>query len=217
MAAKIQNIIGPSAEELIRDRIKEILDTEFANQAVLCAAHDPVIPFDVPSVFTERYVAVDQQEGSVIVVRLYDGLFTNKDQESQNGDYQFFIDCYSYSEQIGSADAYYLSEAKTQRLMALVRSILQDTSYRTLGFTPTAKGGFMSIRAVNVPQIKVGTRVDMPDALAETCGRVIMSVDVAEYVEAKATAAFLESYSFIGVGVPADAEVGYCVDEIIIP
>lgn len=217
MPALIQSIIPPSAMELIRDRIKEILDTEFAGQAALCAAHVPPIPFDVPTIFTERYVTVDQQEGSVIVVRLNDGVYSNKDQESVNGDYEFYIDCYAYSEEIGTSDAYYLSSKKMEKLMALVRSILQDQSYRTLGFTPPAKGGFLNIRAVNIARMKVGTRVDMPDALAETCGRVTLAVEVGEVVESKLTALFLESLSQIGVGGPIVDGIGYQVNEIIEP
>ena len=208
--AKIENIIGQSAVEQIRDRIALILGVEFLQQSVLCAAHDPVIPFDLPSIFTERYVSIDQQEGSVIVVRVNDGQYSNKDQKDVTGDYQFFIDCYSYSEQVGVVEAYYLSSVKMERLMMLVRAILQDQSYRTLDFLPPGRGGGLNVKATNVSMIKVGTRTDMPDSLAETCGRVFFSVEVAESVENKDTVALAGSYNKFYMGV---TDKGYQVIE----
>ena len=154
--------------------------------------------------------SIDQQEKSVIIVRVDDGMYSNKDQKDVTGDYQFFIDCYSYSEQIGSDGAYYLSSVKMQRLMRLVRAILQDQSYRTLDFTPPAKGGTINVKATNVVKMKIGTRADMPDSLAETCGRVMFSVEVSESVENKATVALADSYNTFYMGI---TDKGYQVIE----
>lgn len=201
--AKIKSVIPASALEQIRDRIGMVLKVEFANQAALCAANTPPIPFDEPSVHIERYVSIDQQEGSVIVVRVNDGQYSNKDQKDVTGNYEFFIDCYAYSEQVGEDAAYYLSSVKMERLVMLVRAILQDQGYRTLDFTPAQ----INIKDTNVTMIKIGTRTDLPDSLAETCGRVFFSVEANESVENKPSVPLVTSYNQFKIG--ENGLVGY--------
>lgn len=182
----IQGIIPTQKFELIRDRIVEILQDEYASQKALCDAHDPVIPFTVPTIYNERRGQVDFQEDEVIIVKLGKAVYSNEDGELAMGTYTFFIDVFGYEQSEHDADdafeGWYLSAKKLHKNFGLIRAILRDKDYLQLGWSNDTTINISSTRIEGfIPEV----RSDGQDTNSETYGRMIFEVDAYEYVEDK--------------------------------
>lgn len=180
----IQGIIPTQKFELIRDRIVEILQAEYANQKALCDANDPVIPFTVPSIYCERRGQVDFQEDEVIIVKLGKAVYSNEDGEVAMGTYTFLIDVFGYDhgETDDPFEGWYLSAKKMHKNFGLIRAILRDKDYLQLGWSNDTTINISSTRIESfIPEV----RSDGEDANSETYGRMFFEVDAYEYVEDK--------------------------------
>ncbi len=138
--AKILNIIPPQNYELIRDRIALVLADEIDNQVVL--SYDPYI--DV-TVYCERTKTFDKTEMPAVNVSLANGSYGNKHQGSIDGTYIFNIDVYVNSKSTLAQDGDVRSAFNLQKLLGIVRYVLEDPLYKTLGFAP----GFIMTSKVN--------------------------------------------------------------------
>jgi hypothetical protein len=90
--ALIDNLIGQSSFELIRNKIGEILATELAHQFYL--DDDEVLSADV---WVERFVKFDASACPAINVRLATGDYSNQNQGHTDGEYIFNIDFYTFA------------------------------------------------------------------------------------------------------------------------
>lgn len=118
--------------ELVRDQIGAIIKTELAGQVVLQPTEEAIK--DV-KVFIDRLVVSNKAELPLINIFLDTGNFNNQDVEAQDGVYIFNIDFY-VSGKSGSNEARgdTRSLRDLQRLMGVIRAIIQSAKYLTLGF-----------------------------------------------------------------------------------
>lgn len=158
--------------ELIRDRIGAILATEIAYQASLDTT------LEVPSkIDIERFIPYNADtEFPAINVNFWKGEYGNTDVRKTEGTYYFNIDCYADSPNVGTVRGDKLATAKLQRIMGLVRAILKNPAYITLGFVADVIG------QVEIQGIYVANKSIVPDALNETVGRVILKIRALETV-----------------------------------
>lgn len=171
--AKLNYIIDSQAYEKIRDRIGEILADEISNQATL----DTVAGADINAkVWAERTQAFSHTETPAVNILLARGDYSNSDATMDDGTYLFQIDAYTSSkaDTVKGKNGDLIAAQKLQRLMGIIRTILTDSAYRTLGFSaPFIEGcGITGISFLD-PQI-------VTDTISVHTGRIIFSVRVPE-------------------------------------
>lgn len=165
--SKITTIIGRQAYELIRNRIGEILIDELATQTTLGNVYTNAI------VTVEGLNVVDTTEASIVKISLSDGEFSNEHAGSSDGVYIFNIDCFCKSKSSSTVDGNAKAAEKAQALMGIIRYILKDPQYRTLGFTAGFIGG------CTVQGIKIG-EAETKDLFNVVGGRLTFKVKALE-------------------------------------
>ena len=172
MAAQIPTLIPPESFELVRDRIAQILAEEITNQFSLGGEE----ALDLTQVALERTVPFDKTELPCVNVNLQRS--TQEDQIAVNTNEVtlFNIDCYQSGITSNTNQGDVLAKLKLHRLMGVVRSVLENPRYKTLGFNP----GFVMNRHVVSMDF---APVDNQDALSISMGRVLLSVKVPENTE----------------------------------
>lgn len=175
MPALITSAIPSANFELVRDKIAEILTLELANQYALTG--DPDIN---AAIYKERSIDVDLSEAPAINVCFSTGNYDNKDSRQVDGTYFYNIDFYANAATEDSDRGDELAMAKTQRLMAIVRYILEHPSYRTLGFARP------SLSHTSVQSLGIVEPQDNNDATHPAFGRIVYKVRVPETVSLSA-------------------------------
>lgn len=169
--AIITTIAGSQSFELVRDRIGEILASEFLSQYNLTLDEDLNL-----KVWVERAVPFSYAELPAINVTMPRGELNFQTQLQSNGVYKFAIDCYTKgktNEDNEGGDADTLSVLKLHKIMGRVRSILEHSIYKTLGFSQP----FIMNRHVE-SILPLGNGKESTGS--ETIGRVILSVRIAD-------------------------------------
>lgn len=169
--ALINTIIPTSAFERIRDRVGAILMEEIANQYTLTSDED----INVARVWVERFVTVDYTDTPTITVSYAAGDLANQHPGQSNATLLYNIDCYASSATINGVDGFTVATFKMHKLMRIVRAILEDAQYKTLGFTPP----FVMNRQILSMRIAEPTS---KDATSTIMGRLVLSVKVPEVV-----------------------------------
>lgn len=165
--SKITTLIGRQAYELIRNRIGEILIDELAAQTTLGNQYTSV------DVTVEGLNVVNTTETSVVKISLADGEFSNEHAGASDGVYLFNIDCFCKAKSSAGVEGNYKAAEKTQALMGIIRYILKDPQYRTLGFTAGFIGG------CTVQSIKIG-EAEQKDLFNVVGGRLVFKVKALE-------------------------------------
>lgn len=129
--SKINTVIPKQKFEYIRDRVFEIIMSEFEGQYL--QSYDPDLDL---SVFIERSTPLDKTELPGIVVSLAAGNFGNKNQGSVDGTYQINIDHYTSAKSAAGVSGDTYAAKKLHKILGISRAILEDPIYKTLGFTP---------------------------------------------------------------------------------
>lgn len=130
MAALIEEKIQPQNFELIRTRIGEILTLELANQVTLIGDNNLNA-----TVWEERFTPFTNDEMPAINVSLDNGTNDQYNPIDDRFDYQYNIDVYTKSKGTALEIGDLKSQQVLQRLCGIVRAILRDSHYTTLGFS----------------------------------------------------------------------------------
>lgn len=165
MASKITYPITAQGFELVRDRIGEILIEELANQFVLNP--DPDINCGVS---IERSTPYNKTELPAVNISLFNGTYGKKEQRGVEGVYQYNLDVFHASKAKGAVGGDTLSAKKLQKLMGLVRFILENPIYKTIGFAP----GF--IGRVWFTEMGISDVKEKDDGVNTIMGRLILNV-----------------------------------------
>ena len=164
----INQAIGAQAFEVIRERVGEILADELDMQFQL--TYDALME---ATVYIERHVPFNQSELPAVNVQLARVPLDNHDQLNTDGSQIFFIDCITKANAAANVDGDSYSARLMQRLMGVCRAILEDSKYKTLGFSPPF---IMNRRVMDMrfgdPQTK--------DSVSVAKGRIILQVRAAE-------------------------------------
>lgn len=174
--AVIQGEIGRQSYELVGDRIAEILADELPEQFALSTAAPELKSVLAAQVFTERVVPFDKTEVPCVNVQLASGDYSGQTVKQSDGTYTFFIDCYASAKNTEDAKGDQYALIKLKKLMGVIRAILQDTRYKTLGFTAP----FVMSRQVTGIAISNNAQ---QDATHTVMGRITLVVKVPETVE----------------------------------
>lgn len=172
---KIDAIIPAANFELIRDQIGAVLKLEIDNQKVL----DPT--FVLPKkIWKERSVPFNANEFPAINVRFQNGSYDERSREEKqvHAIYTYFIDisfiAKSTAGEGNTGDQ--LATVALHKMMRVVRAILANPAYDTLGFDrPFNKRAWVN-------SIEVFEPLEFADATNQINGRVEYCIEVPEYV-----------------------------------
>lgn len=160
--------------EVIRDRIGEILKDEIDNQFALF--NNPDLKTDV---YVERFVPFSHTDLSVINVRFVSGIYDIVTVKQSDGTYDFFIDVYANGKTTATEDADPKALKKLQRLVGVVRAILENPVYTTLGWAPP------SIESTSIKSIDVADPKNNQDTASNVFSRLVFTVRVPETTQLK--------------------------------
>ena len=136
--SKLNFIIPPEGFEYCRNRIAEILADEIGNQFVytgdaelssVLISMEGDIPYDKIEVIK-----------TVIGVSLGQTVYGAAHAGNHSADYTFFLDVHTGAKTTSSQAGDAKAAIRAQRFAGLIRSILENPQYRTLGYAP----GFIS-------------------------------------------------------------------------
>ncbi len=170
--SKITNIINAQAFEIIRDRIGTILQDEIDNQSVI--TYDPYLASI--NVTIENKAPTDITELPTINVAVASGDYGNKNQGSVDGTYSYNIDVYTCAESTSSIRGDKKSTLYLQRIIGLIRYILEDPTYKTLGYNPLPVPIILGTMVSNVSF----KEIDKDDSYNVAMGRVVFTVKANE-------------------------------------
>ncbi len=166
--------IPPQGHEVIRDRIGEILTDEIANQIVLG------VPAELNAeIFVERIVPIAHTDTPLINILYSRGDFDNNNSDSSDGKHTFSIDVYTTAKAKVDEPGDSRSVFIMHRIVGLIRAILEDSSYITLGFVAPF------IMRTTVTQIQIVDPRNNQDATNLMMGRLTFVVEAAEVTEQK--------------------------------
>jgi hypothetical protein len=166
--AKINEAIQTQNFELIRDRIAQILTVELANQATLTGN----ALFNA-KVWLERFIAFDKTELPAINVYLNNTSYDNQTAITSKGSNTYYIDVHVSAKHSTTNDGDKTASINLQKLLGVVRYILEHSVYLTLDFSR----GFIYHTAVS--EIKVGQPNDK-DGYNTVTGRITFDVNCEE-------------------------------------
>ena len=170
MAVKINNAIPQQNFELIRDRIGLILKEEIDNQANTLIS-DPDLN---ASVWVERFVPFDKSDFPCVNILFSGGPFENINTVSVTGVYTFLIDVYTSSPTTTGQDGDQKASFVLQRLLGIIRAILENPVYRILDFNPG------TVLGTEVENLGVMDPQNNQDATSTIKGRVTLKVKACE-------------------------------------
>lgn len=196
--AKITQIIQPQMYELIRDRIASILAIELANQVALggYALCNSVV-------WVERTVPFDKTELPAINVYYRSSNYADQTPITSKGDNIYKIDVYTSSKHKDGIDGDKLSSIKCQRLLGIIRAILESPHYIRLDFSSY-------IAHTNVSEISIGEAKDQ-DTTQIVAGQLTLSVTATETVEQIQPSELNEYLTYVTLG---ETDKGYFYKQI---
>lgn len=176
MASIINAIIPEQNFEKILDRIGEILTVELDRQATF--TYDAVLE---AVVHKDRAVAFGHTECPAVNVIYHSTEFSEQSLPSTQGVNLYHIDCIVDGESedgdgsdVNTMMGDILAKAKLNKLMGVIRAILEDPKYKTLGFQAPSIGNRHVVRMYFLKAIN-------QDARNVRIGRIEFSVKAPEY------------------------------------
>lgn len=208
----IDSVIGQQSFELIRDRVGEMLYDEIENQYV--RTYDERLQ---PVIYMERFVPFNESEiyQGAINITVARQMLNNQSLLQSDGINTFFIDVYqcakSTTEDGRLIDGASVATKNMHRMCGLIRAIIEDARYKTLGFTP----GFIGNR--HIVEIKFNNP-KIEEKVSVATGRIVLQVRAPEMngkntptvlADLKTTVKIGESdagYTYIGEAIPPPQE-----------
>lgn len=170
--ALINTLIPPQNYELVRDSVFDIIKLELTNQATLAA--DPELD---AKVFKERFIPINKEQHPALNIMLVRGDYDNMDVVDTRGTYTYFIDVFTRAKETDAEKGDTIAALKLQRILGIVRTILEDPQYRTLTFVAP------SIEHTEIKEISISQPNNNQDSFNSIMGRLTFMVVVSEGVK----------------------------------
>lgn len=116
--------------EVVRDLIPALLKIELENQKIIKNLQEEI------NVFSARSTPFQQSEVMMINVLVDSADYSSTGEKSTQGRTNFFIDIYSSGKENEDEDGAYVSIKRRDLYLGMIRYILQDHHYKTLGLPP---------------------------------------------------------------------------------
>lgn len=170
----ITQAIPAQAFELIRNRIGEILASEFTAQKVITPS------WVKPTVWVERYFAFNgDTDFPAVNVTFAGGSYVNETIQRSQAEYTYNINVFTSSPSTSTSNADKLSILQMQKIVGMIRAILMNPIYVRLGYASTA--GVVISRRIDA--VRMGDKKDIQDALSDVVGQISIVVNAIETTE----------------------------------
>lgn len=126
----INGVIPAQGFEIVRDLVGAVLKTELEKQKTLQNLTNDI------SVFNSRSTPFAHSEKLMINVLLDSADYGTFNEKSQSGLTNFFIDIYVSAKESENVDGGYAATLLKDKYLGMIRYILQDHHYKTLGLAP---------------------------------------------------------------------------------
>lgn len=190
---QIDSIISSQKFELIRDRIADILIDEINGQAEL--GND----VGLSALYVENHIPIDNVKLPAIVVSIGRASYQNKSQISVDGSYDFYIDVFSKGVAGDTKNGDAVASLKVQKIVGMVRAILENPAYMTLGFAKP-----FSCRSI-ISEINFGTIQDKDEKNVQMA-RMTFNIVAPESVNLREMNVIYEYATSVRI---ADSNAGY--------
>lgn len=194
----ITGIIPQQNFELVDARIAEILTAELGSQG---AMYSPEEVF-VKRVFLEKFIPPDITEMPCLNVTMGQELMDNKDQRQEDGTATYYIAAYASAKTSTDGEGDKRATQKLHRILGLCRAILENSEYRTLGFTPSE----VNVKHTNVVSITIPKVEDINDSTNTIFGYLEFRVKMVEDVIVKEPIPIQSAFTTVKL---YDTEQGY--------
>lgn len=185
--SKLKFVIPKEGFELVRTRIAEILADEIGNQFAYTGDED--LQYVLISV--EGDTPFDKQEiiNTMISVSLGEAKYTDRHAGQTGADYTFFLDIHTAAKSTQTTTGDAKAAIRAQRFAGLVRAILENPAYNTLGFAKPF------IKRVWMDKFDIAAQVPA-DARYSSMIRLYFHVELPEVCQLK-DAPLIEGYETI--------------------
>lgn len=168
----IDTIIPAQSFEIVRDRIGQIIKDELTHQYVLTGNSNLNA-----KVFVERFIAFGHSELPAVNVLFDQEEFVSRTAIDVQGMSRYIIEGYMKSKTDADERGDVKAMLALQRLLGVIRGIIMNPKYVTLGFAPP----FVWDRTIE--SIKIADPGRTPDATNSVMGRIILNVKMPEETE----------------------------------
>lgn len=194
----IDQPIQKQAFEYIRDQIAYILADELYQQSAL--QYDDEI---ISKVYRERFVPLNATESPCVNICFDRTNYSGEARSDQDGICRYTIDCYYTARAMSGYRADQLSKFRVHKMIGIIRAILMDRRYVTLGFAKP----FISNR--RVVDLIVSDPVDTKDMSSTSMARIIFEVRV---LEQSLDIQPISDFTFQTQVLLGDTDLGYVYD-----
>jgi len=163
MAVLIDYKIPKQSFELIRDQVASILALEWADQDAFQVTNANT------QVYTERIVPPEANEQRIINVMVNNVAFDGHTVQQTDDTVTLFIDCYVKAKFTKTQNGDQLALSRLHRMLGTCRAILENTRYKTMGFTAPF---IMHRRALRIEIAQPNTQ----NADSHVMGRLVFEV-----------------------------------------
>ncbi len=184
--------IGEQNFERILFQVGVIITAELENQLSQFYNTD----CDGIDVYLERSNPIDKTEMAMITVGASRGDYSNQHAGYVDGVYSYNIDVWTNAKSTSVDDGDYLAGVRRNRIVGIVRAILEDPIYKTLGFAPGSIGN-LRVRSFEIGAIRKGEL----DADNTTIGRVVLEMKAAEISQLIVAPEVVQATSHIKLGI----------------
>jgi len=150
--------------ERLRTRIFEIIADELYQQAAIAYDDDLSV-----NTYVERFIPISHTEMPAVNISYDNTKYGTNTTDAAQGLHSFSIDVYTSAKSTDQNRGDQLARTKLHKLLGVIRAILMDTRYVTLGFTKP------SIAGRNVDEIKIADPISL-DGVVTAMGRLVLSV-----------------------------------------
>jgi len=165
----IDGIIPNQKFSIVRDKIADILSSEFENQEYLTGDADLAV-----TVQAGRSRAIDKTEVPFINVMIGRMSFDNSNQGQDDNLVTYYIDVYAKAKASAEKAGDLSASDKLLKYLSVARVILNNPLYRTLGFAP----GFIGMRTIR--DIEMEDPQNTHDAVVTQRARILFDVKMLE-------------------------------------
>lgn len=174
--SKISTEIQPQRFELIRDKIAEILAIELTEQNTI-TGNDLYLA----DIWLERFIPFDKTELPAIDIFFQNADYDENTPVASKGANSYIIEVITAAKHTDILDGDKAANMQTQRLLGVIRTILQHPVYYKLDFTQNF------IYQTQVESLRMSEPRKEQDGTHTTTGQLLFTVNAEEYNKEMAT------------------------------
>lgn len=205
VTSRITQRIPSQRFEIIKDRIAEIILCELESQKALNVQDKETLAIlNNTKLFSERMRKLSSSQSYAIVLINASMDFSNQHQTYSKNAVTYFLDFYGGDTSSQNIAGDTRSADRTQRLIGIVRSILESPHWARLGFDPSISEQIIASRKIQT--VRRMEEVDTRDSMDSVMYRMLFMVETSETTETLSGVDLKNAITNVKI---SDTELGY--------